>query len=193
MFGTIWCVMIAFSVILSFFTGRGAQVADAAMQGALEAVKMSIEMLGMIAFWNGIMNIAMQCGLVEKLAVIFRPVYRKLFKNIDENSEAGKNILLNLTANVLGLGNAATPFGLKAMREIGKTAGGTASDDAVLFIVMNTASMQLLPTTLIALRSAAKSAAPSEIIVPVWIVSVLALAIGIFFAKFMKKGGQPDT
>lgn len=193
MFGTIWCVMIAFSVILSFFTGRGAQVADAAMQGALEAVKMSIEMLGMIAFWNGIMNIAMQCGLVEKLAVIFRPVYRKLFKNIDENSEAGKNILLNLTANVLGLGNAATPFGLKAMREIGKTAGGTASDDAVLFIVMNTASMQLLPTTLIAMRSAAKSAAPSEIIVPVWIVSVLALAIGIFFAKFMKKGGQPDT
>lgn len=193
MFGTIWCVMIAFSVILSFFTGRGAQVADAAIQGALEAVKMSIEMLGMIAFWNGIMNIAIQCGMVEKLAVIFRPVYRKLFKNIDENSEAGKNILLNLTANVLGLGNAATPFGLKAMREIGKTAGGTASDDAVLFIVMNTASMQLLPTTLIAMRSAAKSAAPSEIIVPVWIVSVLALAIGIFFAKFMKKGGQPDT
>ena len=86
MFGTIWCVMIAFSVILSFFTGRGAQVADAAIQGALEAVKMSIEMLGMIAFWNGIMNIAIQCGMVEKLAVIFRPVYRKLFKNIDENS-----------------------------------------------------------------------------------------------------------
>lgn len=189
MFSTIWCTMVAFSVVLSFFTGTGTQVADAAMQGALDAVKMSIEMLGIIAFWNGIMNIAASCGLVEKLALLFRPIYRKLFKNIDENSETGKNILLNLTANVLGLGNAATPFGLKAMREIGKTAHGRASDDAVLFIVMNTASMQLLPTTLIAMRSAAKSAAPSEIIVPVWIVSALALAVGIFFAKFIKKDG----
>lgn len=187
MFNAIWCIMITFSVVLSFFTGTGAQVADAAAKGALDAVTMSIEMLGIIAFWNGIMNIASKSGLVEKLAAVFRPVYRSLFKNIDENSELGKNILMNLTANILGLGNAATPFGLKAMREMGKTANGTASDDMVLFLVMNTASMQLLPTTLIAMRSSAKSSAPSEIIVPIWIVSVLALIIGILFAKYVKK------
>ena len=187
MFNAIWCTMIAFSVVLSFFTGTGAQVADAATKGALDAVKMSIEMLGIIAFWNGIMNIASKSGLVEKMAMVFRPVYRMLFKNIDEKSDLGKNILMNITANVLGLSNAATPFGLKAMREMGKTAKGTASDDMVLFIVMNTASMQLLPTTLISMRSGAKSVAPAEIIVPVWIVSVIALVIGILFAKYVKK------
>ena len=190
MFNGIWCAMICFSVILSFFTGTGKQVSDAAMQGALEAVTMCIEMLGIMAFWNGIMTVASDSGLVEKMAKLFKPIYRKLFKNIDENSEAGKNILLNLTANVLGLGNAATPFGLKAMHELGKTAKGKATDDMVLFIVMNTASMQILPTTLIAMRSAAKSMAPSEILIPVWVVSLLALAVGIIFAKYFKKNGR---
>ena len=101
------------------------------------------------------------------------------FKKIPEESVAGKNILMNIAANILGLGNAATPFGLKAMEEMGKNSGSRATDEMIIFLVLNTASIQLLPTTIISLRGEAGSAAPSEILVPVWIVSIFALVMGL--------------
>lgn len=187
MFNYIWCGMIMMSVITSFFTGNINQVANAAMEGAASAVTMSLELLGIMAFWNGIMNIAGASGIIDKLAVVIKPVYRLCFKNIPPDSAAGRNILLNITANVMGLGNAATPFGLKAMEEMGKTANGTATDEMVRFLVLNTASIQLLPTTMISMRAMAGSANPAEILVPVWIVSVCALAMGLFAASVFKK------
>ena len=171
--------MIAFSIILSFFTGRVDEVALAASSGAAGAVTTCLEIAGIMMLWSGLMNIASESGLIEKFSKLLRPIYRRFFKRIPENSVAGKNILMNIAANILGLGNAATPFGLKAMEEMGKSAGGRATNEMIVFLVLNTASIQLLPTTIIALRGEAGSSAPSEILVPVWIVSVFALVMGL--------------
>ncbi len=179
MFNYIWAGMIAFSIILSFFTGRVEEVALAASEGAANAVNTCLEIAGIMMLWNGLMNIASESGLIDIFSKVLRPFYRLFFKKIPENSVAGKNILLNIAANVLGLGNAATPFGLKAMEELGKDAGGRATNEMITFMILNTASIQLLPTTLISLRGEAGSKVPSEIIFPVWIVSVFALIMGL--------------
>lgn len=188
MFHYIWAGMILFSIIVSFFTGRGEAVAAAATAGAQGAVMLSLELIGIVALWNGLMNIANASGLIGKLSKLLRPVYRLCFPHISPESKAGQNILLNVTANVLGLGNAATPFGLKAMQELGRDAKGTATNEMVLFLVLNTASIQLIPTTVISMRAAAGSAAPSDIIVPVWIVSVVALSAGLLAARLFQRG-----
>ena len=188
MFNYIWCGMIMMSVITSFFTGNINQVANAAMEGAAGAVTMSLELLGIMAFWNGIMNIAGASGIIDKLAVVIKPVYRLCFKNIPPDSAAGRNILLNITANVMGLGNAATPAGIRAAQRLHTLSGGEeASDELCRLVVLNTASIQLLPTTMISMRAMAGSANPAEILVPVWIVSVCALAMGLFAASVFKK------
>ncbi len=171
--------MIVFSIILSLFTGRVEEVALAATSGAAGAVSTCLEIAGIMMLWSGLMNIASESGLIELFSKLLRPIYRRFFKRIPENSVAGKNILMNIAANILGLGNAATPFGLKAMEEMGKSAGGKATNEMITFLVLNTASIQLLPTTIIALRGEAGSSAPSDILVPVWIVSVFALIMGL--------------
>lgn len=171
--------MIVFSIILSLFTGRVDEVALAASSGAAGAVSTCLEIAGIMMLWSGLMNIASESGLIEKFSGLLRPIYRRLFKRIPENSVAGKNILMNIAANILGLGNAATPFGLKAMEEMGKNSDGRATNEMITFLVLNTASIQLLPTTIIALRGEAGSSAPSDILVPVWIVSVFALIMGL--------------
>ena len=171
--------MIVFSIILSIFTGRVEEVALAATSGAAGAVSTCLEIAGIMMLWSGLMKIASESGLIELFSKLLRPIYRRFFKKIPENSVAGKNILMNIAANILGLGNAATPFGLKAMEEMGRSAGGRATNEMITFLVLNTASIQLLPTTIIALRGEAGSSAPSDILVPVWIVSVFALIMGL--------------
>lgn len=187
MFNYIWAGMILFSIILSFFTGRVEEVALAASQGAAKAITVCLEMAGIMMLWNGLMNIASESGLIELFSKVIRPVYRLFFRRIPEKSVAGKNILMNITANILGLGNAATPFGLKAMEEMGKNADGRATDEMITFLVLNTASIQLIPTTVIALRGDAGSSAPSEIMIPVWIVSVFALVVGLLATVLFRR------
>ncbi|MFA7637661.1 MAG: nucleoside recognition domain-containing protein [Monoglobales bacterium] len=179
--------MIIFSCILSIFTGKAEEVAVAASEGAATAVTTCLEIVGIMMLWNGLMNIASESGLVSIFSKAVRPVYRRCFNKIPENSVAGKNILMNIAANVLGLGNAATPFGIKAMEELGKSAGGRATNEMVTFLVLNTASIQLLPATVISLRGEAGSAAPSEIIFPVWIVSVFALIMGLLGSVIFRR------
>lgn len=179
MFNYIWAGMIIFSIILSIFTGRVEAVALAASEGAAKAVTTCLEIAGIMMLWNGLMNIASESGLIGVFSKIIRPVYSVFFKKIPENSVAGKNILMNITANILGLGNAATPFGLKAMEELGKGSTGRATDEMIIFLILNTASIQLLPTTVISLRGEAGAATPSDILIPVWMVSVFALVMGL--------------
>ena len=186
MFNWIWAGMILFSIILSFINGSAEAVAAAASAGAGDAVQMSLELVGITAFWSGIMNIAQKSGVVDIAATKMKPLFKLLFKNTSPESEEGGYMLLNITANILGLGNAATPFGLKAMKEMNKSGGDTATDDMVMFLVLNTASIQLIPTTVISMRAAAGSAAPSDIIMSVWIVSAAALAVGIAAARWLK-------
>ncbi|MDP4118302.1 MAG: nucleoside recognition domain-containing protein [Bacillota bacterium] len=189
MLNMLWSFMIIFSIIVSFFTGRTAETVNGAMEGASEAVTMCIGLLGMMCMWNGLMKIAELSGITEKVAVIVKPVFKLLFKNISAESAAGKAIIMNITANLLGMGNAATPLGLKAMREMKKECGKecSATKEMIMFTALNTASFQLIPSTLIGMRMAAGSANASEIIIPIWCASACSVATVIICAKLGSK------
>ena len=193
MLNIIWAGMILLSIVVAIFTGRLDAVASAAVDGAASAVALSIELLGIMCLWNGLMTIAEKSNLVEKISSCMRPLFRLLFPGLDTKSKSAGCILLNMTANFLGLGNAATPLGLQAMQSLQQDNGGskTASRHMVMFVVLNTASFQLIPTTVISLRAANGSAAPSEIIIPVWIASAIAIIFGVCAAKFFEKTERP--
>ena len=146
----------------------------------------------MMCFWSGLLEIAKRAGLTEKLAKLIRPLTQLLFPRLRGDSPAVTAMVMNMTANFLGLSNAATPLGLAAMQELEKInpKPGTASDEMCMFVVINTASISLIPTTVIALRSAAGSQDPFGIIVPVWLCSVTAVTVGVIAAKLMQRAGK---
>lgn len=161
-----------------------AALSAAALQGCGDAVQLVISLAGMLCLWCGVMNIAAKAGLTEALARLFRPLTRRLFPALDPAGDAMQAICMNLSANLLGLGNAATPFGLAAMHALQKQnpAPDTATDEMLLFVVLNTASLQLLPTTCAALRQQAGSAAPMEILPAVWLTSLGTISVGLLLA-----------
>lgn len=187
MMSYIWGGMIVFSVLAAFFTGRMDAVAQGALDGADAAIKMAFSLLGIMCLWSGLLEIAKRSGLTEKLAQLLRPFMRLLFPHLPPNSPAVSAMVMNMTANMLGLSNAATPLGLAAMEELDKINPhkGIASDEMCLFVVINTASISLFPTTVIALRRAAGSTDPFSILVPVWLCSLIALIFGILAAKLL--------
>jgi spore maturation protein SpmA len=142
-----------------------------------------------MALWLGLMRIAEKAGLVEKLARLARPIFRPLFPGIPDGHPAISAMLLNIAANMMGLGNAATPFGIKAMEELEKLnpSPGTATNAEVLFLAINTASLQLVPTTVIALRVAAKSTDPAGILLPTLMATVCALTVAIVAARLFER------
>lgn len=188
MMNYIWAGIILISLVVGFFTGNIGKTATAAMDGAKNAVETMISLLGVMCFWMGMMNIAQKSGLLNKLSKFLQPFISRLFKGV-KREEARQAILMNITANIFGIGNAATPFGIKAMEEMQKEnrEKSIATNDMCLFVVLNTASIQLIPTTLLALRSSYGSTDPYKILPAVWIVSVVALIFGIFAAKIMEK------
>ena len=190
MMSYIWGGMIVLSVLAAFFTGRIDAVAQGALDGAGAAIEMALSLLGMMCLWSGLLEIAKRAGLTEKLARLLKPVTRLLFPRLSPESPAVRAMVMNITANLLGLSNAATPLGLAAMAELDKInpQKGVASNEMCLFVVINTASISLLPTTVITLRAAAGSADPFGIVLPVWICSVIALVFGVIAAKIMAKG-----
>ena len=176
--------MMLLSVVTAACHDEMAALSAAALQGCSNAVQLVISLAGMLCLWCGVMNIASKAGLTERLARLFRPLTRRLFPQLDPEGDAMQAICMNLSANLLGLGNAATPFGLAAMRALQKQnpTPDTASDEMLLFVVLNTASLQLLPTTCAALRQQAGSAAPMEILPAVWLTSLGTIAIGLIAA-----------
>lgn len=194
MMNYIWAGMIFLSLIFSIVTGSTKQVSDALLTGASDAVQLLIGILGIMCFWSGLMEIAKRAKLTDMLAKLFSPVLSPLFLDVPKNSEAMRYISLNISANLLGLGNAATPFGLEAMKELQKInpIRDRASDSQLLFVVLNTASIQLLPTTLCAYRASYGSEKPFEIIHCVWITSVIALTVGIIVAKVFCSGKDKE-
>lgn len=176
--------MMLLSVVTAACRGGMAELSAAALQGCGDAVQLVISLAGMLCLWCGVMNIASKAGLTERLARLFRPLTRRLFPQLDPEGDAMQAICMNLSANLLGLGNAATPFGLAAMRALQKQnpTPDTASDEMLLFVVLNTASLQLLPTTCAALRQQAGSTAPMEILPAVWLTSLGTIAIGLIVA-----------
>lgn len=189
MMNWIWFILIGLSVICGIFTGRINEVSQAALGGACDAVTMFITLLGTICMWNGLMKIADSCGITKLLANLLSPVLKRLFPDLTPASDGAKAISMNIAANFLGLGNAATPFGLQAMKEMAKKAPykDTATDSMAMFIVMNTASLQLIPTTIAVLRLRCGSKTPFDILPCVWMASVVTLMFGILFAKIFEK------
>ncbi len=192
MMGYIWGGMIAAAFLFGIINGETEAVAQASLDGARNAVEMALGLLGMMCFWSGLLEVAKRAGLTEKLARLIRPLTRLLFPRLPSDSPAVTAMVMNMTANFLGLSNAATPLGLAAMRELDKInpQKGCASDEMCMFVVINTASISLIPTTVITLRSAAGSADPFSIMVPVWICSLLSITVGVAAAKLLARRGR---
>ncbi len=185
MMNYIWAGMIFLSLLVGVLTGNTKEVSQALVSGAGDAVELLLGILGVMCFWSGLMEIAKRAKLTDLLARLFAPLLRPLFPQVRADSEAMRYISLNISANLLGLGNAATPFGLEAMKELQKInpIRDRASDSQLVFVVLNTASLQLLPATLCAYRATYGSEKPFEIIHCVWITSVVALTAGLVVAK----------
>lgn len=174
-------IAAAVSLAAAAIAGKGDELSASILSSAENAVSLSFTLLGAMAFWGGVMRIAEKSGLVNKIARLFRPLLRLLFKGIDENGEAFGAIVMNVSANLMGLGNAATPLGIKAMKALSKeeNAHEAATANMVTLVVLNTASLQLLPTTIATLRASYGSAAPLDILPSILFSALCALAVGI--------------
>lgn len=181
----VWAVLAVASVLFGSINGSMGDVSRAAMEGAGAAVELAITMAGAVCLWSGVMELMSRCGLAGHLANCFRPLLRRLLPQASRDDETLSAVSANLSANLLGLGNAATPLGIRAARRMARGCDGTASDELCRLVVLNTASIQLLPTTVAALRAAGGSAAPFDILPAVWVTSVLSVTAGLLAARLL--------
>ncbi len=181
----LWTGMVLLSVIFGLINGRMEAVSSAALEGAGSAIQLCISMAGVLCLWSGVMEIMNRCGLSAKLARAFRPILKALLPNASRDEKTLAAVSANVSANLLGLGNAATPLGMQAARRMAVGQNGVASDELCLLVVLNTASIQLIPATVASVRSAAGAAAPFDILPAVWLASVLSVAAGLAAAKLM--------
>ena len=177
--------MVIISFICALCTGRMENLSKSILDGADSAVRLIISMAGVMCLWTGIMKIADRSGMTEKISKAMSPLLSKIMPEYSPDSPAMKAVSANITANILGLGNAATPFGIAAMREMQKTnkLGSLPNNSMIMFVVINTASIQIIPTTVAALRQAAGSAEPYSILLHIWFTSLFTLVFGIVTAK----------
>lgn len=189
MLNYIWAVIILVSIVCAIFTGNIEALSSAILTGASDAINLIITMAGMMSLWTGLLKIADNGGLTYILAKLFQPILRHLFKDCPENSTAMRSICMNITANILGLGNAATPLGIAAMKEMNKLNknSGIATNSMITFVVMNTASIQLVPTMMTILRQKYNSCSPFDVLPAIWIASTAALLVGIILSKIFEK------
>ena len=179
-------IMIALAFLFSLISGSAGAMSQEIMDSASGAVTLLISISGMLCMWSGFMRIAKDCGLIDKLSRLCAPLLRRLYPDVEVESDAFRYISMNISANLLGLGNAATPLGLNAMKELKKqNPSDTASDSMLTFVLMNTASIQLLPTTVAALRKSYGSQHPFDILLCVWITSAMALTAGLLSSKLL--------
>ncbi|KAA3619582.1 MAG: nucleoside recognition protein [Calditrichaeota bacterium] len=187
MLNYVWFGLIAIAFVTAMFTGKIPDLGTAAVSGAETAVNISLGLIGIMALWLGIMKIAEEAGLIRLLARLIKPVTKRLFPEIPPDHPAMGAMLLNLAANWLGLSNAATPLGLKAMEELQSLnkSEDTASNSQVLFLAMNTASITFIPATIIGVRVAAGSQEPFSIIATSLFASTCATIVAIITAKLL--------
>lgn len=189
----IWTGMVVLSLAFGLFSGTLDQVANAAMTGAQSAIELSFSMAGMLCLWSGVMEVMNTCGLSRALARLFRPLLRRLLPEASQDQETLAAVSANVSANLLGLGNAATPLGIHAARRMAAGCGGTASNELCLLVVLNTASIQLLPSTIASVRAAAGCQTPFDILPAVWFSSALSVTAGILTAKLLAHWGGRRT
>ena len=187
-----WSVVL--SVVFAIISGKTEEVSIAALEGSSKAAELSFKLLGSICFWSGIAKVAEESGLVEKFCKILKPALLLVFPKLKKEEKALGAISMNVAANLFGLGNAATPLGIIAMKELHKISGFSAfaTKEMVCFVVMNTASLQLLPTTVAAIRAVNGVQNPTDILPAVWFVSACSLLLGIFAAKIGFSKGEEE-
>lgn len=184
---SVWSGLLVISVIFGILHGNIEAVSEAAISGARSAVELCISMAGTICLWNGIMEIMNVSGISAGLARCFHPLLRRLFPNASRNSDTLAALSANVSANLLGLGNAATPLGIRAARQMAQGCSGIASNELCLLVVLNTASIQLLPTTIASVRAACGCQTPFDILPAVWLSSVLSVSAGLLAARLFSR------
>lgn len=192
MLNKIWPVFFILSFIYAIFLGKLPEVNNSMFESTSSAIELCLTLVGTMGLWCGMIKIVMETTAVDKLIKILKPILRKLFPDINEEEESHKEISMNIIANLLGLGNAATPLGLKAMKSLQKVNKNKQelSNSMAILIVLNTASIQLIPTTVIAIRTTLGSQNPTEMLLPIWIATIVAATSAIFSAKLFIKMGK---
>ena len=188
----IWPIFIIISFVYAILFGNVEALNKSIFSSVEEAVNLSISLLGTMCLWSGIMQIARETTFVNKLTIILKPIMKLLFPDMPKNSHIYQEISMNIIANFLGLGNAATPLGLKAMKSMQEENldKEVLTNSMATLIVLNTASIQIIPTTVIAIRSSLGSENPTSIILPVWIATIFAAVAGMLMVKFFIKIGK---
>lgn len=190
----IFYFLIVISIIIGAINGKLSDVVNSILTGAELSVKVAFSLIGIMAFWLGMMKIADKCGLIKFIAKVIKPITKKLFNEIPEDSPAIGDIAMTFTANAFGLANAATPIGIKAMEELQKhnTDKTSASNAMCLFLAMSTAGFQLIPATVIAILIGIGYKNPTEIIAPTLLVTSIAFIAAIILAKILQKLWLPQ-
>src|SRR5690625_5002793 len=196
MINLIWACMAIIGIVYAMFNGTMADVNQALFESANEAVTLTIGLVSMLVFWLGFMRIAVEAGILRALDTIFTPIIHRLFPEIPKGHIAVQYILSNITANIFGLGNAATPMGIKAMEEMKKLSHSstTATRSMITFLAINTSGITLIPTTVIAIRIQYNSISPTEIVGTTIIATIIATTSAIlldryFYTRSKKKSG----
>ena len=182
----VWIIMVFFSVLFGIFNHTLPAVSAAALAGASSAAELCLSMAGVLCLWTGVMEVMDRSGLSGRLAALFRPLLRRLLPQASRDPETMAAVSANVSANLLGLGNAATPLGIQAARRM--AAGRrSANDELCLLVVLNTASIQLIPATVASLRAAAGCETPFDILPAVWVSSVLSVTAGLCAARLLSR------
>lgn len=191
----IFFILIVGSIIIGAINGKLQDVVNAVMSGAELSVKVAFSLIGIMAFWLGMMKIAQKAGIIDWISKVLKPIAKFLFNEIPSDSPATGDIAMNFSANAFGLSNAATPFGIKAMEELQKVNKDktSASNAMCMFLGMNTAGFQLIPTTVLAVLVGVGYENPTEIIAPTLLVTLIAFISAIILSKIFQKLWKPQT
>ena len=185
--GIFWTLMVTVSLVYGAVSGRLSAVTAAALEGAAAAVELVLVMAGALCLWSGVLELMRRSGMAAGLSRLLRPVLRRLLPQAGRDEETLDALSANVSANLLGLGNAATPLGITAARRMAQGCEGRASDELCLLVVLNTASIQLLPTTVAGVRSALGAENAFDILPAVWLASVISVAVGLLTARLLSR------
>lgn len=188
----VWPIFIVISFAFAIFSGNLDALNTSIFESTQEAITLSITLFGTMCLWNGIMKIASETTLMKKLTHLLTPIIHFLFPELKEDTDTKNAISMNIVANILGLGNAATPLGIKSMKAMQEKNENkeVLTNSMATLIVLNTASIQIIPTTVIAIRSSLGSSNPTSIIFPVWVATICAAVAGVTATKLFIKFGK---